>query len=364
MSKLNNILGFLIRSITAGLAIAFIVVYLWPAVMNRSVEPAAEPAPSAPASFADAVDRAGPAVVSIYTQNMTPGSVVSEDGSRPNFSALYRLTQDAASGVILSEDGYVLTNHHVIDHARRIRVALWDGRIIPARVVGSDPATDVAVLKVDLTGLPVAPIGTDSRVRVGDVVLAIGNALRLSHTVTMGIVSATGRNDLRSQLFEDFIQTDAAINRGNSGGALINAHGELIGINTRNTDREIGQNIGFAIPIGLALNVMEQIIQYGSVRRGWLGAVFSDIRPVTIPDGSLKRLGISVIEVDRAGPAWTAGLRQGDIITALDGEPVTDASRFLLSISQRVPGSQVELDVMRRGEPFQTYATLIQQPPL
>lgn len=364
MSKLNNLLGFLIRSITAGLAIAFIVVYLWPAVMGRATSPETAPGPSAPASYADAVDRAGPAVVSIYTQNVMPGGVTSADGSRPNFSALYRLTQDAASGVILSEDGFILTNHHVIDHARRIRVALWDGRIIPARVVGSDPATDVAVLKVALTGLPVAPTGLESPVRVGDVVLAIGNALRLSHTVTMGIVSATGRNELRSQRFEDFIQTDAAINRGNSGGALINARGELIGINTRNTDREIGQNIGFAIPIGLALNVMEQIIQYGSVRRGWLGAVLNETPPVVNPDGSMQRIGISVIDVDRAGPAWKAGLRQGDVITALDGEPVTDVSRFLLSISQRVPGSQIELDVVRRGEAFQTYATLIQQPPL
>jgi serine peptidase DegS len=364
MSKLNNLLSFLIRAITAGLAVAFVVVYLWPAVFDRQEDPVAVAPPPAPASYADAVDRTGPAVVSIYTQYLTPGTVQGDGNKRPNFYALYKLTQDAASGVIISEDGYILTNHHVIDMARNIRVALWDGRIINARVVGSDPATDIAVLKVKLTGLPVAPIGAETAVRVGDVVLAIGNALRLSHTVTMGIVSATGRNDLRSQLFEDFIQTDAAINRGNSGGALINAQGELIGINTRSTDQTIGQNIGFAIPIGLAVNVMDQIIQYGSVRRGWLGAAFSDIRPTAIPDGSVKRMGISVLEVERGGPAWQAGLRQGDIITALDGEPVDDASRFLLAISQRVPGSQVELDVVRQEEAFQTYATLIQQPPL
>ena len=180
----------------------------------------------------------------------------------------------------------------------------------------------------------------------------------------MGIVSATGRSDLRSQQFEDFIQTDAAINRGNSGGALINAQGDLIGINSRNTSLEVAQNIGFAIPIGLARNIMEQIIEYGSVRRGWLGADFGDLRPTASADGSYRRTGISVREVERGGPAWTAGLRQGDIILALDGEEVSDASQFLLAISQRVPGSQVELGVSRGAEAFETYATLIQQPPL
>jgi S1-C subfamily serine protease len=181
----------------------------------------------------------------------------------------------------------------------------------------------------------------------------------------MGIVSATGRNDLRSLLYEDFIQTDAAINAGNSGGALINADGGLVGINARNLDSIQGaQNIGFAIPIGLALDVMTQIIDYGSVRRGWLGATFSDIRPTARSDGSMIRRGIGVLEVSKDGPAWNAGIRQGDVLLALDGNPLVDANRFLLAISQREPGSQVELDVSRGSEEFQTYATLLQQPPL
>jgi serine peptidase DegS len=364
MSKLNDLLSFIIRSIAAGLAIAFVVVYLWPAIVDNDEETKPQPLPEPVQSYADAVNRAAPAVVSIDTHVWTPGGIAQSGDREKGFVTLYRIHRDSGSGVILSEDGYILTNHHVIDQTTTIRVELWDGRIIPARIVGSDPATDIAVLKVDLSGLPAAPINEDGEVRVGDVVLAIGNPLRLSHTVTMGIVSATGRNDLMSQQFEDFIQTDAAINRGNSGGALVNARGELIGINSRNTSLEVAQNIGFAIPIDLALDVMEQIIEYGSVRRGWLGAEFSDLRPTVTEDGSFRRVGIVVSDVVRDGPAWVAGLRQGDVILELDGETVDDASRFLLNISQREPGSQVELDVVRDKDAFQTYATLIQQPPL
>ena len=232
-------------------------------------------------------------------------------------------------------------------------------------MVGSDTATDLAVLKVDLDGLPFAPVSDEQQVRVGDVALAIGNALGLSHTVSMGIVSATGRNDLQSLLFEDFIQTDAAINAGNSGGALINARGDLIGINTRNMEFARGaQNIGFAIPIALARDVMDQIIDYGTVRRGWLGVRYSDLRPTLQPDGSAMRVGVGIVEVQRGGPAWNAGIRDGDIILSLDGDPVSDANSLALAVSLRVPGSKVELEVRRGGESFQTYAMLIQQPPL
>ena len=372
MSKMSEVLAFLTRAVVTGLAIAFVALYLWPDLAKRFGPGEPAPAPgtapaSGPVSYADAVDRSAPAVVSIYTRTrtVTPGVVSSEDQSKPAVRLLFRLRQDAGSGVIMSEDGYILTNHHVIDRVESVDVALWDGRSVPARLVGSDPETDLAVLKIDLQDLPVAPIAEEPAVRVGDVVLAIGNALQLSHTVTMGIVSATGRNDLRAQLYEDFIQTDAAINRGNSGGALVNARGELIGISTRNIDPSLGaQNIGFAIPIGLARNVMQQIVEYGSVRRGWLGADFNDSRPTPLPDGSVRRQGIAVAEVWRDGPAWNAGIRPGDVIVAMDGEAVSDASQLLLEISEREPGSQVELEVVRRGESFETYATLIQQPPL
>jgi serine peptidase DegS len=363
MSQVRDLLGFIVRAVIAGLALAFVLIFLWPSLADRLSGARETPAePSAPVSYADAVNRTAPAVVSIYTHSREPMRVDPETRKRFGGGALYMMRQSLASGVILSEDGYILTNYHVIANARNIRISLWDGRIAPIRIVGSDPDTDLAVLKVDLNDLPAAPVAKDQQVRVGDVVLAIGNALGLSHTVTMGIVSATGRNDLNSLRYEDFIQTDAAINAGNSGGALINSRGELIGINTRNLDVIQGaQNIGFAIPIDLALNVLNQIKDYGSVRRGWLGATFSDIRPTVRGD---IRVGIGVSSVQKDGPAWLAGIRQGDVIMSLGGEMVDDASQFLLAISHLDPGSEVELEIMRGSEQFQTYATLMQQPPL
>jgi serine peptidase DegS len=365
MSQVRSLLVFTLKAIIAGLALAFVLVYLWPSLAERTArvdQAAPQTADPAPVSYAVAVNRTAPAVVSIYTRSIETQPVSDDAQERFGLKYLYRMRQDLASGVLLSDDGYILTNHHVIALVRNIRIALWDGRIVPARIVGSDPATDLAVLKINLTGLPTAPVAENPEVRVGDVVLAIGNALGLSHTVTMGIVSATGRNELRSLLYEDFIQTDAAINAGNSGGALINTNGELIGINTRNLDS--AQNIGFAIPIGIAQNVMNQIIEYGSVRRGWLGVSLRDTNPITQPDGSRIQRGVSVQEVVKDGPAWTAGIRPGDVIVSLDGETVVDINRFLFTISQRDPGSQVELTVKRGLEVFETYATLLQQPPL
>lgn len=367
MSKLNKLMGFVARSVIAGLAIAFVIIYLWPSLQRAPAEneaTAVSPVPAVTMTYADAVDRAAPAVVSLYTKSLTSEPIKSGSG-RAASPLLFRLTGDQGSGVIMSENGYILTNMHVINRVTEINVALWDGRSIRARVVGADPATDLAVLKIDLEGLPVAPLGDSTELRVGDVVLAIGNSLGLSHTVTMGIVSGTGRNKLRSLLYEDFIQTDAAINSGNSGGALVNARGELIGINTRaGASTRSAQNIGFAIPLSLARHVMDQIIEHGTVQRGWLGAAYGDLRPTAQADGSSIRLGIAVREVQRGGPAWNAGIRQGDEILKLDGEMISDPNDFLLAISQRAPGSKVELEVRRNREVFETYATLIQQPPL
>lgn len=361
-------IGFVLRAVTVGLAIAFIVIYLWPSLAARignTPDPvdAFMPDRAAPFSYAEAVNRAAPAVVSIYTRTLA-GAVGTPQVNRNSSGILFYMRQDMGSGVLLSDDGYILTNHHVINQVQGITVSLWDGRNAPAKIVGSDPETDVAVLKVDLDGLPVAPMSDQTEVRVGDVVLAIGNALGLNNTVTMGIVSATGRNRLNSELYDDFIQTDAAINIGNSGGALVNANGDLIGINTRKGILDGAQNIGFAIPIALAKSVMQDIIEYGSVRRGWVGATFTELRPMASPDGSPARQGIGVQEVFRGGPAWNAGIRQGDIILSLDGEPVDEPNRFLLKIAQSEPGSDVELEVFRKPETFSTYATLIQQPPL
>ena len=368
MTTLNQLLGFLMRAIVTGLAIAFVIVYLWPAAMNGRGQDDGKntETPAGPSSYAQAVDRAAPAVVSINTRSVlpVPGPQVSRSGSAFYLYQLRRFVNEG-SGVIFSEDGYILTNYHVIRQAQQISIVLWDGRIIPAQLIGSDPATDLAVLKVELGGLPVAAINPEREVRVGDVVLAIGNSLGLSHTVSMGIVSAIGRNNLSSLLYQDFIQTDAAINVGNSGGALVNTRGELIGINARRIEAtENAENIGFAIPVGLAADVMRQIIDYGEVRRGWLGASYSNLRPTQQPDGSLLQNGIGVKEVQHDGPAWNAGIRQGDIILSLNGEPVSDAARFLLSISLSPPGTRVELEVQRGNVVSQVYADLIQQPPL
>ena len=373
MKKISQIFGFLLKALVAGLAIAFVVLYAWPEIMQpREIVQTAVPEPqignpanrTAPASYADAVDLAAPAVVSIYTTSLDPQEVDPVTQQQLGGRVLYRMRRDMGSGVLVSEDGYILTNHHVISSAQNINVGLWDGRISPAQIVGSDPQTDLAVLKIRLNGLPIVPIGDKTPVRVGDVVLAIGNALGLSHTVTMGIVSATERNTLDSFAFEGFIQTDAAINAGNSGGALINARGELIGINTRHLGGATGaQNIGFAIPTTTALEVMKQIIEYGSVRRGWLGAWIANLPPASMQDGKSTPSGVFVREVIREGPAWKAGIQQGDQILSLNGEVILEALEFELKIAMLQPGTKVELVVSRGGQTFETYATLIQQPP-
>jgi len=366
----GSLLGFLIRSVIAGLAIAFIILYLWPSVSERltrqpEVLVNVPAIPVAPVSYADAVDRTAPSVVSIYTRTVELQQVSPRLQKLLGSSYVSRSRQDMGSGVLVSDDGYILTNNHVISQVQNISVGLWDGRFATAQVVGSDPETDLAVLKIDLSGLPAAPLATDTKVRVGDVVLAIGNAFGLSHTVTMGIISATGRNDLRSVLYEDFIQTDAAINAGNSGGALINYQGEVIGISTRNLGQIQGaQNIGFAIPIAMAKDVMQQIVENGSVRRGSIGALFSDLPLSLQTDGSAVRRGIQVRDVTPNGPAWSAGIRPGDILLSIDGIEVDDARALLLMLAQRQPGSRVEFRVQRDAENFETYATLIQQPPL
>jgi serine peptidase DegS len=363
----GSMLGFLIRSVIAGLALAFVILYLWPSISERLTHQpeALNNAPPALVSFADAVDRTAPSVVSIYTRTVELQQVSPRLQKLLGSSYVSRSRQDMGSGVLVSEDGYILTNNHVISRVQNISVGLWDGRFATAQVVGSDPETDLAVLKIELNGLPAAPLSEDANVRVGDVVLAIGNAFGLSHTVTMGIISATGRNDLRSVLYEDFIQTDAAINAGNSGGALINYRGEVIGINTRNLGQMQGaQNIGFAIPIVMAKDVMQQIVENGTVRRGSIGALFSDLPLSLQTDGSAVRRGIQVRDVTLNGPAWNAGIRPGDILLSIDGAEVDDARALLLMIAQRPPGERVEFQVSRDTEIFETYATLIQQPPL
>lgn len=272
--------------------------------------------------------------------------------------------QSLGSGVIVGSNGYILTNSHVVDGASEVKVFLRDKREFTARIVGTDPKTDVAVLKVDEEGLPAIPLGDSSKVEVGDVVFAIGNPFGVGQTVTMGIVSATGRGNLGIEDYEDFIQTDAAINPGNSGGALINTRGELIGINTAILSRSGGnQGVGFAVPVNLARHVMDQITRNGRVVRGWLGAVIQDVTPaIAKAFGLPSAQGVLIGDVKADGPAARAGLVSGDVILEMNGQPVMDSKTLRLQISQSPPGEVMRLKVRRGTEDRDMTVTLGELP--
>jgi serine protease Do len=258
--------------------------------------------------------------------------------------------QGAGSGVIVTEDGYILTNNHVVDGADEVKVGLQDGREFTARVIGKDPKTDVAVVKVDAKGLPFLRVADSDKIEVGDVVLAIGNPFNIGQTVTMGLVSATGRATLGLD-YEDFIQTDAAINPGNSGGALVDAEGRLIGINTAILSRSGGnQGIGFAIPVNLARDVMDSLVTEGKVTRGYLGVMIQDLTPALARELNLKQpKGALVGDVLPKSPAEKAGLKNGDLVTEFNGKPVTDSRQFRLQVARTKPGESVAVKVLRDG---------------
>ena len=312
-------------------------------------------------SYSKAVSTAAPSVVNIYTaKSVTDGKPKLLDD--PFFNKFFgdeipetprkRLETSLGSGVIVSDQGYILTNNHVIEGADEIQVALRDGRTADVTVVGSDPESDLAVLKLVATGLPSITMGDSDDLQIGDVVLAIGNPFGVGQTVTMGIVSATGRDRLGLSTFENFIQTDAAINPGNSGGALVNAFGHLVGINTAIFSRTGGsQGIGFAIPISLAKDVTKQIIEHGRVVRGWLGVEIQDVTPELAESFNLsKPEGAIVAGVLKKGPADIAGLRPGDVITSVNGKAVADSKQTLKAISSAKPGDAVKLEFIRRGK--------------
>lgn len=326
-----------------------------------------------PASYADAVSAAIPAVVNIYTTKVItqrPNPLFEDPFFRRFFGDVVpqmprqRLENSLGSGVVVSENGYVLTNNHVIQGADQIEIALADGRTAQASVVGTDPETDVAVLKINLDKIPTIVLGSSDDLRIGDVVLAIGNPFGVGQTVTMGIVSATGRSRLGISTYENFIQTDAAINPGNSGGALINAHGELIGVNTAIYSRSGGsQGIGFAIPVSLAKGVMTQIIEHGKAVRGWLGIETQDVDPALAESFGLGEVrGIIIAGVLRGGPADQAGLQPGDIITHVNGAPVGDSRAMMNLVAQTPPGAGIELRLLRNGVE-QTLRALVSERP-
>ena len=337
MKRLRSVSIFLLQCTVIGLAVACVILLLRPELLapGRSA--------SQPATYAQAVARSADSVVNVYTTRFVrePGST----GTVPRLSSQSSL----GSGVIIDSDGYIVTNYHVIAGANQRRVQLADGRIADAEVVGTDPDTDLALLRIELADLKPITFGRSDRLRIGDVVLAIGNPYGLSQTVTQGIVSATGRGQLNLTTFENYIQTDAAINSGNSGGALINADGALVGINTAVISREVNiQGISFAIPVNLVSGVVRELREHGHVPRGWLG-----LEPADLTAGEHDRLGLAQDEgilmraVLRDGPAWQAGIRPGDVLLAIDGNVISTSQQALLQVASYSPGASIELTFLR-----------------
>ncbi len=312
-------------------------------------------APGAPRtasiSFSSAAEKAMPSVVNIFTSKELPGGRGLEDPLLRRFYGEQRATS-LGSGVIVSRDGYVLTNNHVVEGADEIAVMLPGNRNIAARVVGTDPDTDLAVLKVKADNLTPITFGDSDRIKIGDVVLAIGDPFGVGQTVTMGIVSATGRNRMGINPIENFIQTDAAINPGNSGGALVDISGNLIGINSAIVSPSGGSlGIGFAIPVSMARQVMDQIIKTGRVARGWLGVEIQNITPEIAAYLKLKRSGGAVVtSVVQGGPADKGGMQPGDVVLGLGGKPLDDTATLISETAKLSPGQRMELEVSRRGK--------------
>ncbi len=376
--------SFLLRAVVVGLAAAFLVVWWKPDLLGHDGAPVTAPVGTAAAttrssappvrpvivmqSFADSVARAAPAVVNIYTAR-----VVTERRQSAPLDQLFgdywpsyrqRVERSLGSGVIVNAKGIIVTNQHVIAGADSIRVQLADGRIAEATIVGQDPDTDIAILGLSLGNVPIMPLGRSDTLRVGDIVLAIGNPYGLSQTVTQGIVSATGRGQLGLATFENFIQTDAAINLGNSGGALIDAHGDLVGINTAVLNRTYGgpEGIGFAIPVNLVRGVMEQILAHGHVVRGWLGFMPQDLSQEQAAQLGIGGGGVTVVNILVKSPAFEAGVRPGDLVTGLDGDAVRSSQDLVSRVAALKPGAQVELAGRHGQQSYKIKLKVIERP--
>jgi len=391
MQLLFQIFDYITRFVVLGLALAFVLTQWTPdlvrwlraqfGVPTESVAianaPAALPTPvsvsNGPVSYADAVMHAAPTVVNIYANKIittrqyrtAPDPVLQRLFGNVTVGPAYRRReQSLGSGVIVSTEGYVLTNNHVISGANDIQVLLDDDRVAQAKVVGTDAETDLAVLKIDIADLPFIAIADRAPVNVGDVVLAIGNPFGIGKTVTMGIVSATGRQ-LKLSAYEDFIQTDAPINTGNSGGALVNAVGELVGINTaifrQNASAE---GIGFAIPVNTAKAVLDQIIAHGVVIRGWFGAEYTDLPSSVRKEANAPTHGVVVLEIYPGGPAAQAGIQPGDILLRLGAEEIADQAELRNREAVLSPGDSITLDVLRGESTTTLTLNMAQRPPM
>jgi serine protease DegQ len=370
------------QTTTVCLAALFVVSTLkpeWlPAKGVVQIAPIVQSAPAQPStqgvrldSYHDAVAKALPSVVDIYASKevRVPSNPLLSDPQLRRFfgdqpGSANRRANSVGSGVIVSAAGYILTNHHVVDKAEEIEVVFSDGKKRLAKVVGSDPDTDLAVLRVEAPDLPVITFGSSDSLRVGDVVLAVGNPLGIGQTVTSGIVSGLGRTGLGINTFEDFIQTDAAINQGNSGGALLDARGNLVGINTAILSQTGGSiGIGLAIPATMARLVMEQIIRTGHVTRGWIGVELQPITPALVDSFRLASAEGAIIGgVLRNGPADKAGAKPGDVLLSIDGTKVADPQGVLKLVAGLEPGRSAVLKVSRKGEQVSLPITVGRRP--
>jgi serine protease DegQ len=367
------------QAVTVALGLLFVVTTLKPEWLQRStlntttvnvasVPQLVAPPPIGTTGFRAAAQLASPAVVSV---NTSKNAARSQQEGDPWFQFFFgnRMPQQQpqaglGSGVIVSKDGFVLTNNHVVEGADDIEVALLDGRRATAKVVGTDPDTDLAVLKIELPELPTITLGNTEQIAVGDAVLAIGNPFGVGQTVTSGIVSALGRNQLGINTFENFIQTDAAINPGNSGGALVDERGLLIGINTAIYSRSGGSlGIGFAIPVNTAKQVMESLIADGSVKRGWIGVEPRDLTPEIAQSFNLPvKQGVLITGVLQNGPAGSAGLRPGDVVTQVADMKVVNTAQLLAAVAAIKPQTEASFAVQRREEKLLIKITVAQRP--
>jgi serine peptidase DegS len=354
VATVKSALLFLLQSFVAGLAVAFLVVLVRPDLLPSLRPPEETP----PASYADAVEASAPSVVTIVATRLVPGE------ASPSGRTRFRVNRSFASAVIIDPDGYLVTNWHVVFEAAEIGVELGDGGFVKPIIVGLDAETDLALLKVDGRSLQAIRLGSSRELRIGDVVLAIGNPYGLTKSVTQGIVSATGRAELELATFEDFIQTDAAINAGNSGGALVNTNGELVGINTAILDQDIAtEGIGFAIPVDLVRGVVEELKKNKRVIRGYLGLIPDELtNGLRAEIGLDNNRGILIEEVFEGGPAERAGLRVNDVLLSINGEAIVQERQALLIAASTKPGDEIEVVFWRDGEQLSTTVIAKERP--
>lgn len=368
MSQSASILKFLLQSIILGLAIGFLVVFFKPNILKGNSARTTENSSLAPTSYAFAVNKISPSVVSIYAQS----EFIRQPRINPELQKFMGLSslnpqtytqQYLGSGVVMSSDGYIVTNHHVIKNATQIIVSLWDNSLLEAKLIGFDSVTDIAVLKIEALNLTPAIFADSDNTQTGDIVMAIGNPYGLSQSVSLGIVSAKGRSGLDVSTIENFIQTDAAINEGNSGGALINANGEVVGISTATFNQNGAQGINFAIPSNATKLIMQQILENGKVLRGYLGVylfynsqLFYRARIVK-PDK-----GIVIYKTFKDFPADAVGLMHNDIITHINDIEIVDERHYREMIAQSRPGDILEISGFSQGKAFSKRVTTVERP--